>query len=84
MDREKKKLLARELFVLVFFVMPAVCVVFVLYALFELIEVAAFPDAWSKAGHVIFFAFLFGYLIRLLVKFALWAREEMKEEDRQA
>lgn len=81
MDYAKKKLLGRELFVLIFFVMPAICVAFVLYALFELAEVAPFPNVWSKAGHVIFFALLFGYLIRLLVKFAVWAREEMHEED---
>ncbi|MDD4013154.1 MAG: hypothetical protein PHW14_03060 [Candidatus Omnitrophica bacterium] len=70
MERNIKRTLVKEFFFLIFAVLPVVILAFVVYALFEMAEVVAYPDAWSKIAHVAFFLALFGYLVRLLMKFA--------------
>jgi hypothetical protein len=78
MEEGTKKLLAREGIILVFFILPAVVIGFVIYVLFETIEVYSFPDEWTKMGEVIFFVLIFGYLLQLLLRLAGWSIKALK------
>lgn len=78
MEDSTKKLLAREGIILVFFILPAVVIGFVIYVLFEMMEVYSFPDEWTKIGEVIFFVLIFGYLLQLLLRLAVWSIKALK------
>lgn len=78
MEDSTKKLLAREGIILVFFILPAVVIGFVIYVLFEMMEVYSFPDEWTKIGEVVFFVLIFGYLLQLLLRLAVWSIKALK------
>ena len=80
MDRKTERRIAREGIITVFFIMPVVIVFFIMYMLFEVLEVYSYPSGMAKAGEIVIFALIFGYLIQLLVRLAKWGFKTLKEE----